>query len=584
MQTSGRAVLFVAIEISAGFTINIPSDFHQLRRYIMHSQRLLTAIVLALWIVSATGCGDDGEVEPAPPLAQPPNIIWIVAEDMNFELGAFGDSVARTPNIDRLAAEGARFTNVFATSGTCAPSRTALITGMDATAIGAHHMRSIDRGYQPVPPPEVKTFTEYLRAAGYYASNYFKLDYQFSGVVAGAPITNWDAEVGADWRGRQDGQPFFAYFTIFFTHESGLFADNSMTDTDPAAVSIPPYYPDTPVVRADFARLYDNVARMDDEVGAILDKLEEDGLVEETIVFFFPDNGRGFPRDKRWVYDGGIHEPLIVRWPGRLEPGATNHELVSFIDFAPTVLSLAGVPVPEHMRGRVFLGSGREPEPEYVFAASDRVDEATDRIRAVRDKRYKYIRNYQPETPYGQSIAYRNQLATMQEMFRLWDEGLLEPPADWYFRQTKPVEELYDTVADPFEIENLAARPELQTVLERMRAAHEAWVAETGDLGAVPEEELAELFWPGGIQPVTPAPLVEPAGGVFAEPVEVVIRSEVEGASIAYRLDGADGAGWKLYSGPLTLKENRTLRTRAVRYGWAVSEDVIAAFEIAAAK
>jgi hypothetical protein len=244
------------------------------------------------------------------------------------------------------------------------------------------------------------------------------------------------------------------------------------------------------------------------------------------------------------------------------------------------VLSLAGVPVPEHMRGRVFLGPGREPEPEYVFAAADRVDEATDRIRAVRDERYKYIRNYQPETPYGQSIAYRNQLATMQEMFRLWNEGLLEPPADWYFRQTKPVEELYDIVADPFEIENLAARPELQTVLERMRTAHEAWASETGDLGAVPEEELAERFWPGGRQPNTPAPVIDPAGGVFTAPVEVEIRSEVEGASIAYRLDEADTPGWKLYSAPLTLREDATLRTRAVRYGWSVSEEVIATFEM----
>jgi arylsulfatase A-like enzyme len=366
------------------------------------------------------------------------------------------------------------------------------------------------------------------------------------------------------------------------THESQLHRDNSHTETDPGSVDVPPYYPDTPVVRSDFALHYDNVSRMDHEFGAILEKLEQDGLAEETIIFFFPDNGRGFPRDKRWVYDGGIHEPLIVRWPGHLEPGTTNDELISFIDFAPTVLSLAGVPVPEHMRGRVFLGPNREPEPQYVFAASDRVDEATDRIRAVRDKRYKYLRNYQPGTPYGQSIAYRNHLATMQEMYRLWEVGLLQPPADWYFRQTKPVEELYDTIADPFELENLAGLPELHPVLERMRAAHETWLTETGDLGAVPEAELAERYWPNGVQPGTPEPTIEPAGGFFAAPVEVVIRSDVAGASIAYYLDETGKSGWKLYSGPLTVRESATLHARAVRYGWAVSEEVIATFDVGA--
>lgn len=535
----------------------------------------LPTLVL-VWGALAAACssGNDGG-----DVAVRPNIVWIVPEDMNFELGAFGDPLARTPNIDRLADEGVRFSNVFATAGTCAPSRAALITGMYATSIGAHHMRSSQGGYQPVPPPEVKTFTEYLRAAGYYTSNTGKLDYQFSGVLRGAPITNWDEPEGL-WRGREAGQPFFSYVTFLSTHESTLFGDNSMTDTDPSAVVVPPYYPDTPVVRADFARLYDNVAGMDAELGRIIDMLEEDGVLEDTVILFFPDNGRGFPRDKRWVYDGGIYEPLIVRWPGQLQPGAWNEELVSFIDFAPTMLSLAGVAAPEHMPGRVFLGAGREPEPQYVFAASDRVDEASDRIRAVRDKRYKYIRNYQPETPYGQSIAFRNMLATMQEMFRLHDAEMLEPPADWYFQQTKPDEELYDTEADPFEIENLADQPQYGEVLERMRAAHEAWLADTGDLGGIPEAELAERYWPGGVQPQTPPPVIEPAGGTFAGSAETVIRSEVEGASIAYTFEEGDDVHWALYTGPIMVSEGGTLRARAVRYGWAESEDSVAVFHV----
>ena len=526
--------------------------------------------------IALAACGGTNE-SPAP--GSRPNIVWIVPEDMNFELGAFGDPVARTPNIDRLAEQGVRFDNTFATSGTCAPSRAALITGMHATSIGAHHMRSSEGGYQPVPPPEVKTFTEYLRGAGYYTSSAVKLDYQFSGILQDAPITNWDEPNGL-WRGREPGQPFFAYVTIFHTHESGLFGDNSATDTDPSAVQVPPYYPDTALVRADFARLYDNVAAMDAEVGRIIEMLEKDGVLDDTIILLFPDNGRGFPRDKRWVYDGGIHEPLIVRWPGHLEPDTRSEELLSFIDFAPTMLSLAGVAVPEHMPGRVFLGPGTEAEPEYVFAAADRVDEATDRIRAVRDKRYKYIRNYQPETPYGQSIAFRNNLATMQEMFRLHDAGMLDPPADWYFRQTKPVEELYDTEVDPFEIDNLAAQPEHRDVLQRMRAAHEAWVVDSGDLGGIPEAELAERYWPGGVQPVTPPAVIEPSGGTFDGPTQVSIRSETEGASIAYTLEQGDDAHWKLYTEPITVSRSSTLRARAVRYGWAQSEDTVAAFDI----
>jgi N-sulfoglucosamine sulfohydrolase len=531
------------------------------------------ALVLASVLL---GCGG----HDASPRAERPNFLWIVADDMGFEIGAYGDSLARTPTLDRLASEGVRYTHAFATAGVCAPSRAALFTGMFATSIGAHHMRSIQGGYEPVPPPEVKTFTEYLRAAGYYTSSVGKLDYQFSGLADGAPITNWDQPNG-DWRGRELGQPFFAHVTILDTHESQLFATGE-TETDPGAVAVPPYYPDTAVVRQDLARHYDNVARLDEKVGRVLEMLEEDGVAENTVVFFFPDNGRGFPRDKRWVYDGGIHAPLLVRWPRGLAPGAVQEELVSYVDFAPTVLALAGVPVPSYLPGRVFLGPGAGPEPDYVFAAEDRHDEATDRIRAVRDRRFKYIRNHQPETPYGQSIAFRNLLATMQEIFRLHDEGRLLPPADWYYRPAKPVEELYDTSSDPFELENLAGRPEHAARLEAMRAAHDRWVIDTNDLGSIPEPELAELFWPGGVQPVTPPPTIEPGGGSFAGSVEVEIHSDVAGASIAYTLEQGASARWKLYSGSFPLTAPGTLRARAVRYGWAESTDTTAQFQASA--
>ena len=526
------------------------------------------AFVGLVLAVALSGCGDGG----SPPPAARPNVLWIVADDMGAQIGAFGDPLARTPNLDRLADEGVRYPNAFSTSGVCAPSRVTLMTGMYATSIGAHHMRSINGGYQPVPPPWVKTFTEYLRAAGYYTSSTGKLDYQFSGSFDGAPLTNWD-EPNGDWSGRAPDQPFFAHVTIFDTHESRLFGSRP-TQTDADAVVVPPYYPDTPIVRRDLARHYDNVASLDDRVGQLLDRLDAEGRADDTIVLFFPDNGRGLPRDKRWVYDGGIHQPLIVRWPAHLAPGAVDEQLVSFVDLAPTALALAGVAVPDHMPGRVFLGPRRAPEPAFVFAAEDRNDEAPDRIRAVRDRRFKYVRNYQPETPYGQPIVFRDALGTMKEIFRLHDAGLLLPPADWFYRATKPVEELYDTVDDPFEVENLADRPEHQQRLARMRAALDRWVVETGDLGATPEAELAERYWPGGVQPATPPPAIRATARADGT-VEIAITA-VDGASIAWTLDPADPPRWQLYSGPIRVAAGATVRARAIRYGWGESEESVA--------
>jgi len=530
---------------------------------------IVVAVLLCLVGAACSSSGGDGA--PARP-----NVLWIVADDLSFEIGAYGDPLARTPNIDRLASEGVRYTNAFSTAGVCAPSRVALMTGTFATTMGAHHMRSLDGGYQPVPAPDVKTFTEPLRAAGYWSSSLTKLDYQFSGVFDGAPRTNWD-EPDGDWRGRAADQPFFSHVTIFDTHESFLLAQRPV-ETDPAAVPLPPYYPDTPAVRHDLAQHYDNVARLDARVGEILAMLEEDGLADDTVVFFFADNGRGLPRDKRWVYDGGIHLPLIVRWPGKLEAGTVSEELVSWVDLAPTALALAGLRVPAHMQGRVFVGDRREPEPEFVYAAEDRHDEATDRIRAVRDRRWKYVRNYQPDTPYGQPITFRDRITTMQEIFRLHDAGQLFPPADWYYRATKPVEELYDTLVDPYEIDDVAARPENAAQLERMRAAHERWVVETGDLGAVPEAELAERFWPGGVQPVTPSPRIIPGSGTYDGRLEVRITSDVDGASIAYTTEDGDDARWRLYAGPFEVAPRATVRALAVRYGWAESAPVAATY------
>jgi arylsulfatase A-like enzyme len=310
-----------------------------------------------------------------------PNILWISLEDTTPRFGCYGDPIARTPHIDRLAASGRRFPNAFSTAGVCAPSRSAIITGMYQTSIGTHHMRTTHTNrytpemptpYSAVPPHYVKTFTEYLRAAGYYCTNNSKTDYQFP-----SPITAWDeCSDEAHWRNRADGQPFFSVFNPTVTHESGMWPrDDRPLITDPSAVKLPPYLPDTPKAREALAHHYDNLAIADERVGQILGELRADGLAENTIVFLWSDHGEGLPRGKRWPYDAGIRIPLLVRWPGQLEPGSVCEDLVSLIDLGPTVLSLAGIELPSHLQGQPFLGP-RAIQREYVFATRDRYDES----------------------------------------------------------------------------------------------------------------------------------------------------------------------------------------------------------------
>ncbi len=308
-----------------------------------------------------------------------PNILWISTEDISPDLGCYGDSYSITPNLDRLAAEGVRYTNAFATAPVCAPSRSAIITAMYPTTIGSMHMRS-----KAVPPAGVKAFTEYLRASGYYCTNNSKTDYNFEAPPSNRPPdTVWDESSNrAHWRNRTDrNQPFFAVFNLNVTHESQIRVPDEQYKQnvarlkpdqfhDPAKALLPPYYPDTPLVRKDWARYYDNITAMDYLVADILKQLEEDGLAQNTIVFFWGDHGRGLPRAKRFVYDSGLRVPLIVRWPGQLKPGTVNDELVCLFDLGPTALSLAGVPVPAHMQAQAILGSTKESAAPICFCPS----------------------------------------------------------------------------------------------------------------------------------------------------------------------------------------------------------------------
>ena len=497
---------------------------------------------------------------PVPAVATRPNILWITVEDLS----------------PRLASEGMTFTRVFSVSGVCAPSRSALITGTYPISIGTHHMRTSNQGpglpgpCLAVPPPDVKTFTESLRAAGYYCTNNAKTDYQF-----GTPLTAWDeSSRTAHWRGRAPGQPFFAVFNSARTHESRVWPNpDEEPILDPARVEVPPYYPDTPVVRTDLARHYDNITRVDIWVGQILEQLAEDDLSGNTIVFFFSDHGDGLPRAKRWVYDSGLHVPMFVRWPGEVAPGSVTDRLVSFVDFALTVPSLAGVEIPEHIQGKAFLGAAAGPAREYVFAARDRMDEAYDRMRAARDERFKYILHFQPEKPYVQTIRYRNRMPLMQELLRLHQEGRLEGPQQLWFRSQKPPQELYDLYSDPHEIENLAEDPGHQQTLARLRQALEAWRTEVGDMGRIPEDEMMEQMWPGGEQPATAAPSIHPSGGELGRSMKVTLSCRTEGASIAYSTEEGETPRWRLYTEPIELANSSLLRARAVRYGYKESSE-----------
>jgi len=427
-----------------------------------------------------------------------PNVVWLSCEDISPHLGCYGDPNAITPNIDQLAGEGARYRHAYTTAGVCAPCRSGIITGVYQSTLGTHHMRC-----RAQLPDNVRPFPTYLRDAGYYCTNNSKQDYQFK-----TPNNVWDESSGkAHWRNRPDSaQPFFAVFNFTGCHESGI-ADASkyrrvtsgLKDDerqDASELKLPPYYPDTPVVREDWKRNYELITAMDAWAGRLIEQLKADGLYEKTIIFFWSDHGVGLPRAKRWLYDSGTHVPLVIRVPeafrrsGQAAPGSVVDELVSSIDFAPTVLKLANQPIPDSMQGRAFLGEQLKPPRQYVYGARDRMDERYDIIRSVRDQRFRYLRNYEPFKPYYQYMNTPEKGATMGELRRLAKVGQLPDAARLFMADDKPAEELYDLEQDPHEINNLANDPKYRDVLQRMRAAHLDWVADTRDLGLIPESEI----------------------------------------------------------------------------------------------
>jgi len=508
-----------------------------------------------------------------------PNILWLVAEDLSPYVAAFGDSTVETPNISRLAAEGVRFTNAFSVSGVCAPSRAALATGMYPTRIGATHMRTMGNikflpegivPYEAMPAAEVKMHSEYLRRAGYYCTNNPKEDYQFN-----KTLTAWDeSSRKAHWRNKKPGQPFFAIFNFQVCHESQIWAraeDSLWVDAD-LEVSVPPYLPDNEVGQRDMRRMYSNIKEMDHQVGEVLRQLEDDGFLDNTIIFWYGDHGGPLPRQKRLLYESGVKVPLIVRYPDMAGAGETDDRLVSFIDFKPTLLSLAGIEPPAYLDGRAFAGKYEAPgKRKYIHGAGDRFDAQYDQIRMVRDDRYKYLKNFKPDQGYYLEVKYREQMAVMQELLRLRDRGELNEYQAQWFRESKPEEELFDTWQDPHELHNLAADPAYKEKLVELRQECERWIAETGDMGLMDEHKYIESIWSGGIQPITLDPVISRKGQ------EVSITCATEGASIGYQLLSGDqpaGDSWQVYTGPFELGSGEKLVTVAHRIGYKPSKQV----------
>lgn len=460
-------------------------------------------LLVAIGVMFSTLASGDDAAQP-----QLPNILWITAEDMSPTLGCYSDAYAQTPNLDAFARQSTRYSHAFATAPVCSPSRSCLIHGCAATTTGTHSMRSL------MPLPEnMQGLPALLREHGYYTSNNVKTDYN----TADEPEivrSSWDdSSPTAHWRNRKPDQPFFCVMNLMTTHQSRTmvwpyqqFQDEIQSQLaqdeihSPADVPLPPYYPDTPVVRKTMARYYDCVTVMDKQVGDLLRQLSDDGLVENTIVLFYSDHGSGMPRHKRALFDSGMRVPLMIRVPQSFAkwaptaPGHWSDRLVCFSDFAPTVLSLAGIKeLPSYVRGRPFLGALATEPRQFVYGHRDRVDEILDTARSVRSRRYLYIRNFIPHRGWNQQNAWCDQGAIRADFYALAKSGKATRAQAQYLNPTRPVEELYDCEADPLNLVNLAGKPENDQRLRQMRSHLFDHLRQSSDLGFVPEIELAKI-------------------------------------------------------------------------------------------
>ena len=504
---------------------------------------------------------------------QLPNIIWLVAEDQSPEFfPIYGNSIVELPVIESLAKDGIVFNNAYTPAPVCAPARSAIITGLYPSSLGTHNMRTYNSykkenqpsigipSYSPILPDGVKMFPEYLRKIGYYTSNNSKEDYNFKktdGV--------WDdSSSNAHWKNRAPGQPFFAVFNFGISHESQIWEQGSNDIlVDQNLVPIPPVFPDTPKIRKDIAVNYSNLIRLDKKIRKIISQLKQEGLYEKSIIFFYGDHGGPFPRYKRSLYETGIKVPLVIKFPNSKFAGTENNDFISFIDYAPSILSIAGIKPPDVMQGKAKFGEFKaSSKTSYIFATSDRFDEKVDRLRAVRYKHFKYIRNFNIKISNAIPVLYREQMPMMKELNKLWKENLLLKDHRLWFETPKAKEELYDLTKDPYELNNLADKISLKDTLFFLREVLDQWIIDTNDLGEYSEKELIKKwFYMGKLKKLESLTKIRKNNKVF-------LKHKDKGATIVWR-DNRDSI-WKIYKKP--LEYSNSIRAKAVRIGYKDSE------------
>ncbi|MEQ6119852.1 sulfatase [Reichenbachiella sp. MALMAid0571] len=443
-----------------------------------------------------------------------PNIVWIMAENIGTDLGCYGDPAVKTPNLDKLANEGVLYNQMFTTAPVCSTSRTSMMLGVHQIRFNGHNHRT--KRNKELPSPFMP-ITYYLRKAGYYTAVGCgfagKTDVNFK-IPKDKPV-GFD---GKDWKSRQEGQPFFAQITLPITHRGNhwyadspdeitypeqyapgapyYFRSEFTHQVSPDSVVLPPYVPDHPVVRDDWARYLTQIEKMDVQVGDILQRLEDEGIAENTVVIFISDNGADHYRGEYWLYDRGIQVPMIVRWPNKLKTGSKSNDLISSVDISATVLDIAGIDVPEHLDGVPFIGQNAKKR-EYAYASRDRIDDQVDRIRCIRSNDFKYIRNYMPEKGYQETGWILEHNPALKAIKSLYEKDSLSPAQALHMADVKPEEELYDLKNDRYELNNLAASPNYKKTLEKMRLLLNNWIEETGDKGQFREkkEDAAEEKW-----------------------------------------------------------------------------------------
>jgi len=472
------------------------------------------------------------------------NILWLVCEDQSLFFSSYYDSIAKTPNLDELASNGIVYENFFAVSPVCSPSRSSIITGMYPTTIGTQHMRAYKKNkgsinnktnlpiYSAVPKRKVQFFSENLRKMGYFCTNNSKEDYN----MEMSPLAWDESNKNAHWRNRNENQPFFSVFNFNITHESRIWNNYKKHSSDEInKVILPPFFPNNKTIKNDFVTNYKNIEKLDEQVGEIINQLKEDGLYENTVIFFFSDHGGPFPRYKRSIYDTGLKCPLIIKWTKERNE-LRNDQMISFIDLAPTILELTKSEINHEMEGVSFYNQNIR---DHIFAATDRFDEYSDKRRCVRNKEFKLIINCDTNSSIMKPVSYRNNMKTMRVLDSINDLKKNTISMENWYKKTKPKYELYDIVNDPYELNNLYTNKDYDSVFYELKKKLDNWI-DKSDYGNITENQILKEMWPNGEKPKLKDP------SIIKKDNGINIISNNKNSSVGWRNNKTEN--WKIYS------------------------------------